>query len=105
MGAVLEEEERRLIAALAASEREEAELQKGLEKQRLQEEQLCREEECFWLTVAEYQLDFDASEDESALTASAIQYAAAELNRLKRTNILNDTFHIQCFVQDGSVGT
>lgn len=100
--AEMEAEERDLLAALQSCDAEEAELQAELERQRRQEEQLRRDEEEFWLNVAEYQLDFEESEEERAVTTNAIQYATAELNRLKRTNVLNDMFHI---AQDGAFGT
>lgn len=98
----MEAEERRLVADIAACDREEAQLGEELEAQARQEEQLSREEEDFWLAVAEHQLDLEESEEERAATASAIQYATEELRRLKRTNVLNDMFHIS---QDGPFGT
>jgi len=100
--AAMEAEERRLLDELAACDREEAELEAELMRQRLQREQLEREEEELRAGASEYQLDLDESEEERAATASAIQYATAELNRLKRTNVLNDMFHIGW---DGSFGT
>merc|ERR1711937_299725 len=105
MGAEIQEmeaEERRLLAELAAYDAEEAEIEAELERNQRQEELLRRDEEEFWLNVAEYQLDLEESEEERAATTNAIQYATAELNRLKRTNVLNDMFHI---AQDGSFGT
>lgn len=100
--AEMEAEERRLLADLAAFDREEAQLGEELEAQARQEEQLKGEEADFWLAVAEYQLDLEESEEERAATAGAIQYATDELRRLKRTNVLNDMFHI---AQDGPFGT
>merc|ERR1719262_1676290 len=98
----MEEEERQLLAELASYDAEEAELEAELERHRQEEEQLRKDEDDFWLNVAEYQLDLMESEEEQAATTNAIQYATAELNRLKRTNVLNDMFHI---AQDGSFGT
>lgn len=98
----MEEEERRLLEELAGCDAEEAEIEAELERNQRQEELLRRDEEEFWLNVAEYQLDLEESEEERAATTNAIQYATAELNRLKRTNVLNDMFHI---AQDGSFGT
>lgn len=98
----MEEEERRLLIELSEQNAEETEMTAELERQRRQEEQLRRDEEEFWISVAEYQLDLEESEEERAQTTNAIQYATAELNRLKRTNVLNDMFHI---AQDGSFGT
>mmetsp|Transcript_120593 Transcript_120593/g.257535 ORF Transcript_120593/g.257535 Transcript_120593/m.257535 type:complete len:411 (+) Transcript_120593:53-1285(+) len=100
--AEMEAEERCLLQELEACGRQEAELEEELERQRRQEDQLRREEEEFWLGVAEYQLDLEEREEESAATAGAIQYATSELNRLKRTNVLNDMFHIS---QEGQFGT
>lgn len=100
--AEMEAEEQRLLQELASCENEESELKEALERQRRQDEQLQREEEEFWLSFAEYQLDLDESEDERAATKSAIEYATAELNRLKRTNVLNDMFHI---AEEGPFGT
>lgn len=90
----MEAEEQRLLEQLQECDREEGELQEELSRQRRQEEQLQREEDEFWLSFAEHQLDLEESEEEKAATASAVRYATAELNRLKRTNVLNDMFHI-----------
>jgi len=100
--AEMEAEELRLLQELEAYGRQEAELKEELERQRQQEDQLRREEDDFWLGVAEYHLDLEEREEESAATAGAIQYATSELNRLKRTNVLNDMFHIS---QEGQFGT
>lgn len=100
--AEMEAEEQRLIAELAAYDREEALLGEELEAQARRDQQLQRDEADFWLAAAEYQLDLEEAEEERAATASAIQYATEELRRLKRTNVLNDMFHIS---QDGPFGT
>lgn len=100
--AELELEEQRLLEELKAFDREEEELRDELEKHRRHEEQLNREEDDFWLGVASHQLDLAEIEDERAATASGIQYATSELNRLKRTNVLNDMFHIS---HEGEFGT
>jgi len=92
--AEMELEEQRLLEQLKEFDREEQELQEELERQRRQEEQLQREEDEFWLCYAAHQLDLEESEEEKALTASAIRYATVELTRLKRTNVLNEMFHI-----------
>lgn len=100
--AQMEAEERRLLLELKGCDQEEQELADELERQRRQDEQLCRDEEELCLAIAEYQLDLEEAEEERAATTSAIQYATAELNRLKRTNVLNDMFHI---TQEGPFGT
>lgn len=92
--AELEAEESRLLAMLESFDREEEELKEELDRHRQQDEQLQREEEELWLSVAEYQLNMEESEEERAATTSAIQYATAELSRLRHTNVLNDMFHI-----------
>merc|ERR1712232_34908 len=86
--AELEAEEQRLLEELKAFDREEEELREDLERHRRHEEQLNREEDNFWLGVASHQLELAEIEDERAATASSIQYATSELNRLKRTNVL-----------------
>eukprot|EP00927_Polykrikos_kofoidii_P069260 TRINITY_DN64639_c0_g1_i1.p1 TRINITY_DN64639_c0_g1~~TRINITY_DN64639_c0_g1_i1.p1 ORF type:complete len:431 (-),score=92.48 TRINITY_DN64639_c0_g1_i1:130-1422(-) len=98
----LEAEEKELLKAIQDCDREERELQVELERQSRQEEQLACEEDEFWLGVSEYQLELEESESERLATASAIQYATAELHRLKHTNVLNDMFHIS---HDGVFGT
>jgi len=100
--AAMEAEELQLLRVLADCDREEAEIRAELQRNQRQEEQLRREEEEFWLSVAEYQLDLEESEEERSATTNAIYYATAELNRLKRTNVLNDMFHIS---QEGAFGT
>lgn len=96
------EEERRLCVEIERLDREEEEIEAELAQIREEEDLLRKEDEDFWLNVAEYQLDLEESEEERARTSSQIQYATAELNRLKRTNVLNDMFHI---AQEGSFGT
>lgn len=98
----LEAEERQLLTELQGFDREEEELVRELERHKQRDEKLRKEEADFWLSVAEYQLDLEETEGERAATASAIQYATAELNRLKRANVLNDMFHIS---QEGPFGT
>jgi len=95
-------EEREIMATLAACDVEEAQLEEELESQRRQEEQLKKEEDDFWLVFAEFQVDMEETEEERAATTNAIRYATAELARLKRTNVLNDMFHIAL---DGEFGT
>jgi len=98
----MELEEKEILAALEASKKEEQELLVELARQRQQEEQLQREEEDFWIRVAQYQLDLQDTEEERAATASAIRYASQELSRLRRSNVLNEMFQID---QDGPFGT
>lgn len=98
----MEEEERRLCAELKRLDNEEAEMEAELAQLQHEEDQLQKADAEFWLNVAEFQLDLEESEEERARTNSQIQYANSELNRLKKTNVLNDMFHI---AQDGSFGT
>ncbi|CAE8614320.1 unnamed protein product, partial [Polarella glacialis] len=92
--AQMELEEKKLLSELEACRREEDEMVVELARQRRQEEQLRREEEDFWLSVAEYQLDLEEDEEERAATAAAITYATDELQRLRRSSVLNEMFHI-----------
>lgn len=101
--AEMEAEEKRLLEELAAYDREEAEIREEEKRQQRQEEQLQREEEEFWITFAARQLDVEGIEEERAATASAIEYAKSELNRLKRANVLNDMFHIAPLEQFGTI--
>ncbi|CAE8683585.1 unnamed protein product, partial [Polarella glacialis] len=100
--AQMELEEKKLLSELEACRREEDEMVVELARQRRQEEQLRREEEDFWLSVAEYQLDLEEDEEERAATAAAITYATDELQRLRRSSVLNEMFHIS---QEGPFGT
>eukprot|EP00930_Biecheleria_cincta_P085668 TRINITY_DN75044_c0_g1_i1.p1 TRINITY_DN75044_c0_g1~~TRINITY_DN75044_c0_g1_i1.p1 ORF type:complete len:423 (-),score=112.77 TRINITY_DN75044_c0_g1_i1:73-1341(-) len=100
--AAMEAEERQLLGEIEACKREEAELLADLARQRRQQEQLRREEEEFWRSVAEFQLDTDEDEEERAATAAAIRYATSELQRLRRSNVLNEMFHIS---HEGPFGT
>merc|ERR1740116_41125 len=99
----MEAEEQMLLEQLTELDRAEQEIQDELKQQQRQEEQLQREEEEFWLSYASHQLDLEESQEEQAATASAIRYATAELTRLKRTNVLNDMFHIAPLDQFGTI--
>jgi len=101
--AAMEAEEQQLLERLQAYDREEDEIRGELERHAKQEELLQREEDELWLAVAEYQLDLQEIEEERAATASAIRYATSELNRLQRTNVLNDMFHISAQGQFGTI--
>ncbi|CAE7431680.1 Atg6 [Symbiodinium natans] len=98
----MERQEEGLLSELEAFKKEEAELMAELERQRQLEEQLQKEEDDFWIKVAECQLDIEETEEERAATSAAIRYASAELTRLRKTNVLNEMFHIS---QDGPFGT
>lgn len=101
--AEMEAEERRLLEQLRGFDREEAELQEDLERCRRQEEALKREEDELWLALSEQQLALIEAEEEHATTASAILYSTTELNRLQKTNVLNDMFHIAHHGQFGTI--
>eukprot|EP00929_Paragymnodinium_shiwhaense_P021519 TRINITY_DN14013_c0_g4_i1.p1 TRINITY_DN14013_c0_g4~~TRINITY_DN14013_c0_g4_i1.p1 ORF type:complete len:458 (+),score=147.43 TRINITY_DN14013_c0_g4_i1:86-1459(+) len=98
----LEAEALALEEEMAKCDALEAQLKEEEERQQTQETQLEKDLEELWLGVAAYQVDLEDTESERAATASAIHYATAELNRLKRTNVLNDMFHIS---HEGPFGT
>lgn len=95
-------EEQELLATLAEYDREEAELRKEMATQALREVAISKEEKDLWLRFSECQLDFEESEEDQAAITNAMQQASEQLHRLKRTNTLNQMFHIS---QDGSFGT
>lgn len=99
---LLAEEEERLKRELAAADAEERELKLELEAERQQSQELDSAGEEFWQTVAKYQVELSDHEEEMAATTFAVRYATTELQRLKRTNVLNDVFHIS---HEGSFGT
>jgi len=101
--AEMEAEERELLQELRGFDEEERQLQEDLARHRRQEEQLQREEDEFWRSFARHQLDLEEGEEEQALTSSAVRYATSELARLKRTNVLNDMFHIAPLDQFGTI--
>lgn len=98
----LEDEERNIRRELDLYDCEEQRLQKELEQIRLEEDRLLKCVDDFWLKVSEHQLDTDESREEHAQIASATRYKTAVLERLSRTNVLNDMFHI---AQDGAFVT
>lgn len=98
----LEREEQELAATLADYDREEAELRRELAGQRLRHADLSQEEENLGVRWSECQLNVLDREDDQLAVTAAIQHVTEELHRLKRTNTLNEMFHIS---QDGSFGT
>lgn len=98
----LEAEEQRLTEELAVFTAEEAQAKAELAASQQQRQQAHRDEEDLWLKAAEFQLDHGEHEEERIAAANATQCATQRLNRLKRTNVLNDMFHI---AQDGPFGT
>ena len=64
--------------------------------------ELSAQEDALWLDeLADYQLNLCDLEDERGKFSAMVRYAKTQLDRLKRTSVLNDVFHISC---DGPFG-
>ncbi|XP_005099976.1 beclin-1 [Aplysia californica] len=98
----LREEEKILQQQLLEAEKERAKVAEAMEKEKEKAKQLDLEEEKYWKEFNDQsRLALDL-EDEQRSVDNQLKYAQAQLDRLKKTNVFNATFHIW---HDGEFGT
>lgn len=90
----LQLEEERLIKELAEVEAEQEAAQKVLEKHEEERARLEDEEERYWREYCTHKSQLTAMEDENRSLKSQLSYTQNQLERLKKTNVFNTTFHI-----------
>ena len=90
----LQQEERQLLLSLEAVDREEELVRRELEQQASQLEQVDVEEGKYWQEYNGLKRAFFASEDELQSVTNQLRYTQGQLERLKRSNVFNITFHI-----------
>lgn len=98
----LHEEEKALTATLISltSDLQSVDIELSEVNRRLDEAEA--EEDRLFSSYLEHQCNLLESEEEIAATNSIIQYSSTQLSRLKRLNVISDTFHIW---YDGDIGT
>jgi len=90
----LRAEEHRLLQELATLQEAEFSTKKAIAEQRAEHERLDGEEERYLREYARHRRDQMLTEDELISLKCQINYAQAQLEKLKKTNVFNATFHI-----------
>lgn len=90
----LRKEEQELIKKLEEIEMERSKVAEKLEAEKERSKQLEIEENKYWMEYSEYQKELLESEDEQQGVDNQMRYAQAQLDKLKKTNVFNSTFHI-----------
>eukprot|EP01006_Ploeotia_vitrea_P028790 TRINITY_DN61417_c0_g1_i2.p1 TRINITY_DN61417_c0_g1~~TRINITY_DN61417_c0_g1_i2.p1 ORF type:complete len:417 (-),score=233.12 TRINITY_DN61417_c0_g1_i2:61-1146(-) len=100
--AKLDAEERELKRELLALQQERASLQTEMQKLDIDQSRLNNFEHQFWEDYQDFQNQLNKINNEQLLVSRQVQVASTQLERLKRTNVFDDAFHIS---YDGHFGT
>ncbi|XP_022191730.2 beclin-1-like protein [Nilaparvata lugens] len=87
-------EEGRLMDELAALQQEEKAMERDIEEQGKEKERLEKEEDRYWREYSKHRREYMITEDELESLKCQLAYAEAHLEKLKKTNVFNATFHI-----------
>ncbi|ERN09332.1 beclin-1-like protein isoform X1 [Amborella trichopoda] len=98
----VEEEERRLEAAIEEIERQCAEVNADLQEVELKSKRFEELEKRYWHEFNDFQFQLTMHQEERDAILAKIEVSQAHLELLKRTNVLNDAFPIY---HDGDFGT
>ncbi|OVA05725.1 Beclin family [Macleaya cordata] len=98
----IEEEERRLEAAIEETEKQCVEVNAELKELELKSKRFKDMEERYWHEFNNFQFQFSNLQEERDAILAKIEVSQAHLEFLKRTNVLNDAFTIW---HDGEFGT
>uniref|UniRef100_A0A0A9YDV6 Beclin-1-like protein n=2 Tax=Lygus hesperus TaxID=30085 RepID=A0A0A9YDV6_LYGHE len=90
----LTKEEERLNRDLDIMQEEEKDIQEECNGQENVKESFERDEERYWKEYSKYRNEFILIEDERRSLECQLSYAQNQLDKLKRTNVFNATFHI-----------
>ena len=90
----LRREEEKLKEKLRNTERKRSEIAAELVRQREREKQLKEEEQAYWENFNEYQRQVLQFREDQRSVDYQLQYMSEQLDRLKKTNVLNSAFHI-----------
>lgn len=101
----LEGEEKRLLDELGKLKREEESVKETLKEQQAQKKRLDVDEERYRKEYSKYRRNLMLSEDEFRSLECQINYANMQLEKLKRTNVFNVTFHIWHAGHFGTINT
>ncbi|KAK1559528.1 hypothetical protein Q3G72_015446 [Acer saccharum] len=98
----IEEEERKLEAAIEETEKQNAEVHAELKELELKSKRFKELEERYWQEFNNFQFQLIAHQEERDAISAKIEVSQAHLELLKRTNVLNDAFPL---FHDGDFGT
>jgi len=98
----LEAEELQLQQQLEEAEKGQRRLQEAVEAEREKQQQLEIDEDRHWKELNDQHRISQDLDDEQRSVDNQLRYAQAQLDRLKKTNVFNATFHIW---HDGEFGT
>ncbi|KAI4355229.1 hypothetical protein L6164_004022 [Bauhinia variegata] len=98
----IEEEQRRLEAAIEETERQNAEVNAELKELQLKSSRFKELEERYWHEFNNFQFQLISHQEDRDAILAKIEVSQAHLELLKRTNVLNDAFPIW---HDGEFGT
>lgn len=87
-------EEENLIKELRELEEEEKKAKDMLNEEEQEKERLDREEDRYWRDYSHHRRDLMLAEDESKSLECQYHYTQSQLDKLKKTNVFNATFHI-----------
>ncbi|XP_029661304.1 beclin-1-like protein isoform X1 [Formica exsecta] len=87
-------EEERMIRELEALRKEEIATKNAIVEQERERERLQSEEDRYWKEYSKHRRDLMLAEDECRSLDNQLAYAVSQLERLKKTNVFNATFHI-----------
>ncbi|XP_055637395.1 beclin-1-like protein [Toxorhynchites rutilus septentrionalis] len=90
----LKREEERLLQELGELTREEDAIKLVVKEQEAEKQRLENEEEKYWREYTKHRRDVITMEDEFRSLECQMSYAQAQLDKLKKTNVFNVTFHI-----------
>lgn len=90
----LKAEEETLRKQLAQVEKEQIHVQAEIQKEKDTTKKLEEEEERYWKEYNEYKRQVQELDDEQKSVDNQLKYAQAQLDKLKKTNVFNATFHI-----------
>lgn len=92
--AELRKEEEELVRQLEEVEKEREKVAEKMEIEKERSKQLAIEEKKYWTEYSEYQKQLLEYQDEQQSVENQMRYAQAQLDKLKKTNVFNSTFHI-----------
>lgn len=90
----LKSEEEKLITELKELEEEEKKAKELLQHEEQEKERLDREEDRYWREYSHHRRDLMLAEDEAKSLECQYHYTQSQLEKLKKTNVFNATFHI-----------
>ncbi|ONM34987.1 Beclin 1 protein [Zea mays] len=98
----IEEEEKKLKAAIEEAEKQYSEVRSEMENLEIKSKQFEELEERYWHEFNSFQFQLTSHQEERDAVFAKIEVSQVHLELLKRTNVLNDAFYIS---HDGVIGT